>query len=332
MGENTKIEWCHHTVNFWWGCAMAFLPDGNLSEECRNCYALMLSKVFSRGRATWGKYGKRWIRHEAARSELYKLDKSAFRRGVRERVFINSMSDTFEDRDDLTESREMLWGACQFVTNLDILLLTKRPENVCRMVPAAWLENWPSHVWIGTTCGTQQAADERIPLLLDIPASVRFLSIEPMLGPVDIGEDLEDQLDGGYIPGSSPIHWVICGGESGAKARPMHPDWVRSLRDQCSFAGVPFFFKQWGEWAPGVARLNPFDPEDPERYVNEVHWVSTGLTVGVYEHTKKRNLTDPQCRPHSFSDGDVITYRVGKKEAGRLLDGIEHNAFPEVLS
>jgi protein gp37 len=160
MGKNSSIEWCHHTVNFWWGCTFARLADGSLREECRNCYALLLSKLFSRGKATWGELGRRMIRHENARRELYKMDKAAHKRGVRERVFINSMSDTFEDRRDLDEAREMLWGACQFVSNLDLLLLTKRPENVMRMVPEAWLKEWPAHVWIGTTAGTQPLASK----------------------------------------------------------------------------------------------------------------------------------------------------------------------------
>ncbi|WP_043588095.1 phage Gp37/Gp68 family protein [Geminisphaera colitermitum] len=313
MAENSKIEWCDHTVNFWWGCTLALLSDGKLSEECRNCYALLLSKLFSRGKATWGQSGKRWIRHEAARRELYKIDKRANERGVHERVFINSMSDTFEDRDDLNEARGFLWDACKFVTNLDILLLTKRPENVLRMVPPAWLKDWPTHVWIGTTTGTQQAADERIPHLLSIPARVRFLSVEPMLGPVDIEEHLDDQIDGGYVLGSSPIHWVICGGESGPGARPMHPDWSRSMRDQCAAAGVPFFWKQWGDWR------EPLPGEE-------------------YDTSKGRAGSPPafivapdgsvHCYHNDRTEGGAVMLRVGKKAAGRLLDGVEHDEFP----
>lgn len=231
--KNTLIEWAHHTVNFWWGCVFARFPDGTIRQECVNCYAKMMAALFSRGKATWGADGARWIRHEAARRELYKLDKSAHERGVRERIFINSMSDTFEDRADLNEARGFLWDACKFVTNLDMLLLTKRPENVRRMVPESWLTNWPAHVWIGTTVGTQKAADEVLEPLRDVPAAIRFLSVEPLLEPVKF-----ESLHG--------IHWVIVGGESGAKARAMEADWVRDIREQCSNAGVAFFFKQWG--------------------------------------------------------------------------------------
>lgn len=321
MAKNSAIEWCHHTVNFWWGCVFATLLDGSLDECCRNCYAHMLSKLFSRGKATWGPKGNRWIRHEAARRELYKLDKDAWKRGVRERVFINSMSDTFEDRDDLNEAREMLWDACQFVTNLDILILTKRPQNVRRMVRASWLQSWPAHVWIGTTIGTQQAADERIAELLCVPARVRFLSCEPLLGPVNLFAAKGDPRNSGFaltdgfgrVDGEGlGIHWVICGGESGPKARPMHPDWARKLRDQCADAGAAFFFKQWGEWYP----VTRFDEE----------------TVGVsIVRAKGSEATHSPKNPQffSFDDGQQVA-RVGKSAAGRHLDGVEHSNFPEV--
>jgi protein gp37 len=248
--KNSKIEWCHHTVNFWWGCEFARLEDGTLRQECVHCYAKRLAAFFSQGRATWGATGRRWIRANAAVTELRRLDASARRRGVRERVFINSMSDTFEERADLEQVRLLLCLAIERVTNLDVLLLTKRPGNVLRLVPMAWIERWPAHVWIGTTAGTQKAADEAVPELLKIPARVRFLSCEPLLGPVDLtmfthGVGIRPDKTTYRIPG---LDWVICGGESGAGARPMQAEWARALRDQCAAASVPFFFKQWGEW------------------------------------------------------------------------------------
>jgi protein gp37 len=236
----SKIGWCHWTVNLWWGCNFATMDDGSLSEECRHCYAWMMSRIFSKGKATWGPKGNRWIRHEAARRDLYKLDKKAHTKGVRERVFINSMSDTFEDRDDLNEARSFLWDACKFVTNLDILLLTKRPQNVNRMVPQEWLKNWPAHVWIGTSAGNQKSADERLPFLIDIPAKVRFVSAEPLLEKVEI----DPIFFGGFHP--AKIHWIIVGGESGGKARPMENDWARWLRDDCKRHGAAFYMKQLG--------------------------------------------------------------------------------------
>lgn len=328
--KNTKIEWAHHTVNFWWGCTMATLATGALREECRHCYALLLSKIFGRGRASWGPQGKRWVRHEAARRELYKLDRAAHKRGERERVFINSMSDTFEDREDLNEARGFLWDACQFVTNLDILLLTKRPQNVCRMVPPAWLKNWPAHVWIGTTVGTQAAADEAIPELLKVPAQIRFLSCEPLLGSVDLDHWVfdreavvervadkmllnEEQADA--ITNHVGIHWVICGGESGPGARPMHPDWARSLRDQCEAADVPFFFKQWGEWLPG---------EQTKKSGTGYFRCDTGALMSATGRPARQNFGTHE----DVNSGRLIALRIGKEAAGRLLDGREWNETP----
>lgn len=296
--NNTKIEWAHHTVNFWWGCTFAVLIDGTIREECRHCYALLLSKLFGRGRATWGARGKRWLRHGKAADELVKLDQAARKRGVRERVFVNSMSDTFEDRADLNEAREWLFRTAATVTNLDVLLLTKRPANVTRMVPKSWLVNWPAHVWIGATAGTQAAADEMIPELVLVPAHVRFLSCEPLFEAVDLGLAgiCPKQWGQGFRPVGECIHWVICGGESGAGARPMNPAWARSLRDQCVAANVAFFFKQWGEYVDN-ANL----PPDAEYSENVKFIPMPGL-----------------------ADGDAM-WRVGKKTAGRLLDGREWN-------
>ena len=236
--QNTKIEWAHDTLNWWWGCA-------KVSPACEHCYAEMMCKLFGQGRAVWGATGKRWIRENAVR-DAHKILRLA-ETGERRRVFVNSMSDTFEEHPGLTEARIDALGFMAAYSAVNWLLLTKRPENVRRMVPTAWLDDWPAHVWIGTTVEDQKRADERIPVLLSIPAKVRFLSCEPLLGPVTInsigGDVLESELNEG-------VDWIICGGESGAGARPMHLDWARSLRDQCQAGGVPFFFKQWGEWIP----------------------------------------------------------------------------------
>jgi protein gp37 len=260
MSAGTKIEWADHTINFWWGCTFARYVDGSLRDECLHCYAKTLAALFSRKRATWGADGKRWIRHEAARRELYALDLDARERGVRERVFVNSMSDTFEDREDLREARERLWDACRNVSNIDMLLLTKRPGNVRRMVPPDWLTNWPAHVWLGTTAGTQKAADENIPLLLDAPARVRFVSCEPMLGPVDLtvpafnGADSFGRLEG--------LHWAIIGGESGPGARDFDVEAAWDLVRQCQDAGVATFVKQLGA-RPVTGNANVLDwPDD----------------------------------------------------------------------
>ncbi len=194
----------------------------------------------------------------------------------RPRVFINSLSDTFEIfegpvyckqngrfevvANSLDDVRKRLFAAIEECAELDILLLTKRPENVIRMCGICCkTHGFPSHVWLGTTVENQEQADKRIPELLRIPARVRFLSMEPLLGKVDLAKTYEvspagdgtlayplEVHEGGY----SKINWVIVGGESGKNARPMHPDWARKIRDQCVAAGLPFFFKQWSGARP----------------------------------------------------------------------------------
>ena len=198
MSENSKIEWCHHTVNFWWGCEKC-------SPGCANCYAEEIARRFGKGKATWGSGGKRMIRRGTPVAELLRLDKSARKRGVRERVFINSMSDTFEDRPELFAPRNVLFVTLEKLTNLDVLLLTKRPENVVPMLRKIQ-EHWDAdklpifpHLWFGVTVENQEMADQRIPALLQIPARVRFLSCEPLLGPVDlmkIGWDADPVVPG----------------------------------------------------------------------------------------------------------------------------------------
>lgn len=307
MAKNTLIEYVHHTVNFWWGCAFKYLlDDGSLSEECRNCYALAMSRVFSRGRATWGAGGKRWIRVIPAMVELQKHDVAARKAGVRRRVFINSMSDTFEDHPDLNQIRITALQACEQATHLDILLLTKRPENILRMVPANWTTRWPAHVWIGTTAGTRKSLGDRASFLLKVPAPVRFFSVEPLLEDLgNISRPPPWKSSHIYKPiiGADGISWVICGGESGPRARPMHPDWARSLRDQCQSAGVPFFFKQWGEWAPCDAEF------------------------ATHCMTLDGQVTDLR-KSDDFPLGAVGIARLGKHASARLLDGVEHAALP----
>jgi protein gp37 len=231
--------------------------------------------------------------------------------------------------------------------SLDWLLLTKRPQHIGLGLAAAsrcvyggdvddtliWLSNWPcgeppANVWLGTSVENQAAADERIPALLETPARVRFLSCEPLLGPVDLSPWVFcDRCRGPHPcgPGAyetpldnaaggcwfrecrcSPLGWVIVGGESGGEARPMNPDWARSLRDQCKSAGVAFFYKQWGEYAPSDAG-GFFSPTD-----------------------RKSHTVDEIGRLDVPTGGGKLTLlrRVGKKQAGRLLDGVEHSEFP----
>ena len=178
----------------------------------------------------------------------------------RRRVFVASLADVFEDHPDLVPWRAEALAILAQCTALDVQLLTKRPENVRRMVPASWLENWPQHVWIGCTVEDQRRADERIPELLKVPAAVRFLSCEPLLGPVNLKAFLpwvfrngvhrnDDGTDFALpaVGGNRGADWVIVGGESGPGARPFDLSWGRSLVEQCREAGVPVFFKQLGD-------------------------------------------------------------------------------------
>jgi len=267
MGE-TSIEWCDYTFNPWIGCT-------KVSSGCKNCYASVhtFARVSgSRGLPLWGPDAQR---HRTSRANWREPLRWAARARAaweafgavrRPRVFCGSLMDVFEDYVleskelkrlvNLDEWREDLWELIDATPELDWLLLTKRPENVLRMVPRAWVgfdqmtirdgaeshvwvaPEWPERVWVGTSVENQATADERISRLREGPAPVKFLSIEPLVGPV--------HLEYRWLMGHGAIQWVIVGGESGPGARPMHPDWVRSIRDQCQAAGVPFFFKQWG--------------------------------------------------------------------------------------
>ncbi|HWQ34311.1 MAG TPA: phage Gp37/Gp68 family protein [Blastocatellia bacterium] len=300
MGANSKIEWTDHTFNLAWGCT-------RVSEACKYCYAETWAKRtgFS---DLWGAQANRRTFGENHWREPLKWNEQAGREGVRRRVFCSSMADVFEDHPTIAQERLKLWPLIQATPHLDWLLLTKRPENLSRMLPFGWFgegadNHWPN-VWLGTTCENQQRADERIPELLRIPAHVRFLSCEPLLGPIDLlkvfpalgvsNEKYWDEEGNPIADGSgfADIHWVIAGGESGPHARPSHPDWLRSLRDQCAEAGVPFFFKQWGEHLP-----HGQSGADGGRVVFDSHQ-------------------------------DRWTERIGKKNAGNLLDGREWKQFP----
>jgi protein gp37 len=212
----------------------------------------------------------------------------------------------------LGDVRGRLFGLIHDTPNLDWLLLTKRPQNIVDMIADSLVGcglQWPwKNVWLGTSVEDQATADLRVPQLLRVPAAVRFLSAEPLLGPINL-----DANRMGVRPWHDEpwlgVDWVIVGGESGPKARPMHPDWARSIRDQCQAAGVPFHFKQWGEHAPW----------DAERDAGQ----SGGLWVSRSGESfpKTDSLTQP---------GYCLLRRANKQAAGRLLDGREWNEFPEV--
>lgn len=229
MGQNSKIEWTHHTFNPWWGCV-------KVSEACKHCYAEAWAKRV--GEKVWGPKAARRFFSDAHWRQPLKWDQSARERGVRERVFCASMADVFEDRPELVEPRRRLAELIEATPNLDWLLLTKRPQNAVLLSP--WNGPWPENVWSGTTVELQGRAEELLPHLAAVPAAVRFISAEPLLGPISIRRWLQND-----------IHWVITGGESGPKARPASPSWFFDLHLQCMETETPFHFKQWGDWTPG---------------------------------------------------------------------------------
>ena len=233
MGKNSHIEWTHHTFNPWWGCA-------KVSPACKHCYAEALARRF--GGAEWGTRGARRFFGDEHWADPLKWNKEAATAGVRYRVFCASMADVYEDRPDLAAERAKLWKLIAQTPALDWLLLTKRPENAQRMSPYG--ADWPENVWLGTSVEDQEWAEKRIPLINSVPAKVRFLSCEPLLGPLDLSAFAKK---GG-------IHWIIAGGESGPGSRPMNPSWVRGLRDHCAKQKIAFHFKQWGNWAPATSK------------------------------------------------------------------------------
>ena len=320
MADHTDIEWTDATWNPIRGCT-------RVSEGCRGCYAEAIAARFSdvgapyHGFAERGRPGSKWT----GRVEMiWPLIDLPLRWARPRRIFPNSMSDLFHENLPVDEIATLyaVMVAAVHLRGHTFQPLTKRTARMRRTLndPIFWEQvnaeasalameytdplhrhtrdaratldeygpdNPPPGIWHGTSVENQAAADERIPELRSTPASVRFLSIEPLIGPVK--------------PDLTGIDWVIVGGESGPSARPMHPDWARSLRDQCAAAGVPFFFKQNGEFVP----------------------VMTGQRVDFWA------LADGSVRVAGLGNwGDVGLQRVGKKRAGNTLDGRQHLEFP----
>lgn len=329
MGADSKIEWTDHTFNPWIGCQ-------EVSPACDHCYA-KAQNDYRKWVNGWGPHGERRRTSAANWRQPIKWNAAAEKAGVRARVFCASLADVF-DNQVLAEWRADLWRLIDATPNLDWLLLTKRPQNAAEMMIAArravlganvadqhlaW--PWPN-VWVGVSVENQEEADRRIPDLLATPAAVRFLSCEPLLGPVDLhlrrlrATPQETDAPTDLHSVSDRIHWVIVGGESGPNARPMHPDWARSLRDQCQAAGVPFFLKQWGEWVPQLGSINLSD--DPERSrFTWAEWTDFGGGPPKWEITENPAWCDDM-------DPEQCMIRVGKKKAGAMLDGREWREFP----
>lgn len=302
MSDKSKIEWTEATWNPLVGCS-------KVSEGCRNCYAertaarfagSSFSKVISAGK--WN--GKTDIKED-------RFDQP--RRWARaRRIFVCSVSDLFHDSVS-TETISRVFNVMAAEKRHTFQILTKRPDRMrefIKLYTKMFLDGPLPNVWVGVTAENQKAADERIPILLETPAAVRWASIEPMIGAIDL-EDLQPYMDdsgsvnalygavsceGRNEPVEIPkLDWVVCGGESGPRARPLHPKWARYLRDQCSAASVPFLFKQWGEWhcVPTV--------EDSRRLKRLKYFPGLGATFAY----------------------------IGKKAAGRELDGKIWDEYPK---
>lgn len=384
MSDNTKIEWTDATVNAVNGCSV-------ISPGCKHCYAMKQAHRFPVRQGLTHKTagGMVWT-GEVRFSESALLQTLAWKRP--RKIFWNAHGDLFHWNVP-DEWIDRVFAVCALTPHHEHQILTKRsarmraycsdprtPERIARVIldlGADWgvsgaaalapLGNrateadpsfviWPlSNVWLGVSVEDQQRADDRIPDLLATPAAVRFLSCEPLLGPVDLrwiaepdmrrsgvidallgcnwievpGDDFRPQRPGhqdrsmgrwvvsddAHIFASRKLDWVIVGGESGPGARPMHPDWARGVRDQCAAAGVPFFFKQWGDWESSLDR----DHDDPD-------W-RADYTNDYVDHDKSKwlNLAGG-CGFHG--ERFHVMRRVGKKAAGRLLDGVTHDGMP----
>lgn len=367
MSENTNIEWCDHTFNPWEGCQ-------KVGPGCDHCYAETRNARFNGGQAVnWGPGAPRRRTSDAnwRKPMQWQAKASEFmaQHGRRQRVFCASLADVFDNQAP-EQWRVDLMQLIADTPDLDWLLLTKRIGNAHAMLNAAlshlshgltaWDDvPWPN-VWIGATVVNQAEADRDIPKLLAVPARVRFLSMEPLRGQVNLrkliikaAERPErgqppvsiDALRGWFGGAGDParIDWIIVGSESGPGARPMHPDWARSLRDQCQATDVPFLFKQWGEWLPKSSVGVWTGPKTRDYPWEGVSMLSDGRICmrerpisECLELRRKGQRHFPAVMVDSealkaFHAGDESyqwMFRVGKKDAGRLLDGVEHNGFP----
>lgn len=313
MSENSNIEWCDHTWSPWEGCQ-------KVGPGCDHCYAEARNSRFGGGTAVnWGAGAPR--RRTAPDSWRMPLrwDRKARELGQRFRIF-PSLCDPFDNAVDPAWRRD-LFELIARTPNLDWLLLTKRIGNARDMLNEVvdelshglntWDElAWPT-VWLGATIVNQAEADRDISKLLAVPARVRFLSMEPLLGPVSFDGMFASANWRDCTNALEELDWLIAGGESGRGARPIHPDWARHLRDQCVAADVPFFFKQWGQWRPATDATN-----EQLEAARAQGWVS--LDGAFHDGSDER----------VFRPGDERVISVGKKLAGRILDDVIHHALP----
>jgi protein gp37 len=331
MADKSKIEWCDATWNPITGCTP-------ISEGCRNCYAERMAKRFPKlhGEFDAPKGAPRiGVSFRVPVFHPDRLDRPARWKRPR-RIFVGSMTDLFHDHIPLSWLTDVM-VAMDRAKHHTFMVLTKRPERMKAYLDDIGIQP-PPHIWWGVTAENQQTADERIPILLQTHAAKRFVSVEPMVGPVDL-ENLanyhwrqEEELDPnwpkvrldalrGHMKGPDDmglnrLDWVICGGESGLGARPMHPSWAELLRTQCQEARVPFFFKQWGEWSPYC----PDNFEEPKGATAINPDGTIAYVAGDDDHISNWS--------ENLMDGYHIVSRAGKKNAGCRLDAGECKEFP----
>ncbi len=234
MAEQSNIAWTGNTFNGWIGCT-------RVSPACDRCYAAEWAKRYERD-VTWGEPGQKAklrLTSDANWRKPHKWNRDAEKSGTRTKVFCSSLSDVF-DNDADPMWRKRLWDVIAATPHLDWQLLTKRPQNIQKMLPDDWGVKGYANVWLGTTAENQTEYDRRKPILMSIPARIRFISMEPLLGPIAMGDGNAAMPD-----------WVIVGGESGAGFRPMSMEAVESIRAQCANRGIAFFFKQDSSMKPG---------------------------------------------------------------------------------
>jgi protein gp37 len=281
MGEVTGIGWCDHTFNSWWGCE-------KVDRACKFCYAEVLAKRFVKY-PIWGAKTVRKTEfakgHWAEPLSWNKKWEGKERKGL---VFSASMSDVFEDHPDVINNRHRLFDLIEATPNLIWLILSKRPENIQRMIPSSWDEK--TNVWFGTSLMKPDAAKERVYHLKKIKYNKIFLSCEPLFYRLDF-----KKIGAVNLNGSWTMDWVIAGGESGMKAEPMNPEHARYLRDQCQHYNIPFFFKQWGKWKPCDLRESVED--------------------------------DFQWKPIKDSD-EIMYHEPKYRNIPNILDGVYYEQFP----
>lgn len=342
MGK-TAIEWATHTDNYQAGCS-------KVSPACEHCYAIPQSARIEKMDGPERYNGiaivetgrePRWTGRVVA--DLDAMDRifvgMANAKSSR-RTFINSMTDTFHESVPEHVFARLAWNLSRKeLAGHVVMLLTKRASRLLAFQRRYYPDGLPPWVWVGCTVEDQRRAEERVPDLLQVHAIVRFVSMEPLLGAVNL---TNIAVPGGWTHamggmhgecvGGPMINWVIAGGESGPKARPTHPIWARSLRDQCSAADVSFLWKQWGEWAPiseivdSDTLYEPHDPENPTRTrrcrVPELILRADGAHKQIGHPESFRSDLPGWPSMHAF--------RIGKKAAGRTLDGVAHDGLPNV--